>query len=112
MARELIELPWTRPLLVSPLEHDVDAARAAGALTELETAVLDLESSGWWKYRGAKEQAIYDRIGCSTTRYYQLLAALIRNDTAHRAYPQLVARLRRVRDEYLQRRAAPRRSLP
>jgi hypothetical protein len=36
-------------------------------LTDLERAVLDFERS-WWKYEGAKDAAIRERFGCSSTR--------------------------------------------
>ena len=54
-------------------------------------------SSGcWWKYAGAKEQAIRAQFGMSATRYYQVLNALIDRPEALAFDPLLVKRLRRL----------------
>lgn len=45
-------------------------------LTNVELLVLELERS-WWKYQGAKESVIRERLDMSLTRYYQVLNALI-----------------------------------
>jgi hypothetical protein len=79
-----------------------------GELTEREQAVLAFEKQRW-TYAGAKESAIRDIFGCSATRYYQELNGLIDRPEAFVAEPQLVSRLRRVRD---QRRARGRRTRP
>jgi hypothetical protein len=73
-------------------------------LTNLERDVLAFER-GWWKHVGAKETAIRDRFGCSATRYYQLLNALIDRPEALQHDPQLVLRLRRLREQRAARRA-------
>src|SRR5918911_502847 len=52
----------------------------------------------WWKYAGAKEQAIRELFGMSATRYYQVLNALIDRPEALAVDPLLVKRLRRLRD--------------
>ena len=41
----------------------------------------------WWKYAGAKEQAIKELFDMSSTRYYQVLNALIDNPGALDARP-------------------------
>ena len=46
-------------------------------LTEREREILAFERQ-WWKYAGAKEQAIKDLFDMSATRYYQVLNALHR----------------------------------
>jgi len=79
----------------------VEAARQEGpwslpTLDERDRAVLEFERQ-WWKYAGAKEQAIRDLFGMSATRYYQLLNALIDRPEALVADPMLVKRLRRLR---------------
>jgi len=79
----------------------VEAARQEGpwslpTLDERDRAVLEFERQ-WWKYAGAKEQAIRDLFGISATRYYQLLNALIDRPEALVADPMLVKRLRRLR---------------
>ena len=51
----------------------------------------------WWKYAGAKEQAIRELFDMSATRYYQVLNALIDRPEALAADPMLVKRLRRLR---------------
>jgi hypothetical protein len=73
-------------------------------LTDLERDVLTFER-GWWKYAGAKESAIRDRFGLSATHYYQLLNALLDRPEALQHDPQLVLRLRRLREQRAARRA-------
>ena len=53
----------------------------------------------WWRYHGAKEQAIRDIFDIAATRYYQLLNELIDRPEALASDPVLVKRLRRQRDE-------------
>ena len=65
-------------------------------LTDRERQVLVFERQ-WWKHAGAKEQAIRDRFEVSTTRYYQLLNALLDKPAAAEFDPVLVGRLRRLR---------------
>lgn len=65
-------------------------------LDERDRNVLEFERQ-WWKYAGAKEQAIRELFGMSATRYYQLLNALIDRPAALVADPMLVKRLRRLR---------------
>jgi hypothetical protein len=73
-----------------------DAFDAGDGLTERERQVLAFERQ-WWRYAGAKEQAIRDMFGVSSTRYYQLLNALLDNPAALAYDPVLVQRLRRLR---------------
>jgi hypothetical protein len=65
-------------------------------LTEREEQILAFEAR-WWKHAGAKEQAIRDTFGLSSTRYYQLLSGLLDNPAALERDPVLVGRLRRLR---------------
>lgn len=58
--------------------------------------MLDFERQ-WWKYAGAKEQAVRDSFGMPATRYYQVLNALIDRPAALAYDPMLVKRLRRLR---------------
>jgi hypothetical protein len=60
----------------------------------------------WWRHAGAKEQAIRDTFGLSTTRYYQLLNRLLDEPAALIHDPVLVSRLRRLRAS----RSRPRRA--
>jgi hypothetical protein len=67
-----------------------------GTLTDREREILTFERQ-WWKYAGAKEQAIRELFDVSATRYYQLLNSLIDRPEALEADPMLVNRLRRIR---------------
>jgi hypothetical protein len=71
-------------------------AGAAGPLGERERRVLAFERH-WWRYAGAKEEAIRQQFGVGPTAYYQLLSRLI-DDPAAIAYdPMLIKRLQRQR---------------
>ena len=74
-------------------------------LTERERDILAFERQ-WWSHAGAKDQAIRDRFKISSTRYYQLLNALIERREALAAEPMLVKRLRRLRAGRQRNRAA------
>lgn len=76
-------------------------------LTERQREILTFEGQ-WWKYAGAKESAIREQFGCSATRYYQELNALIDQPAALVAHPMLVKRLRRLRQTREQARTARR----
>ena len=62
----------------------------------------------WWKYAGAKEQAIRELFDMSATRYYQVLNALIDRPESLAADPMLVKRLRRLRASRQRARSARR----
>jgi len=62
----------------------------------------------WWKYAGAKEQAIKELFDMSATRYYQVLNQLIDTPEALAADPMLVKRLRRLRASRQRQRSARR----
>jgi hypothetical protein len=79
------------------------------ALDERDREMLDFERE-WWRYAGAKEQAIKARFELSTTRYYELLNRLIDRDEAVEYDPMLVKRLRRLRAQRQRQRAARRAS--
>ncbi|MEU8258733.1 DUF3263 domain-containing protein [Micromonospora inaquosa] len=68
----------------------------APGLTDRERAILAFEQQ-WWRHAGAKEQAVRDTFGVSSTRYYQLLNGLLDNPAALAADPVLISRLRRLR---------------
>ncbi len=94
--------PDSSPSELNEQEHHVPAPREAAAdetapaLDERELQILAFEQK-WWKHAGAKEQAIRDAFGLSSTRYYQLLNALLDNPAALEHDPVLVGRLRRLR---------------
>lgn len=76
-------------------------------LSERDEEILAFERQ-WWKYAGAKEQAIRDRFDMSSTRYYQVLNALIDRPQALQSDPLLVRRLRRLRAARQRQRSARR----
>ena len=83
----------------------VTAARAP--LSDRDREVLAFERQ-WWKYAGAKEQAVKELFDMSATRYYQVLNALIDNPAALEADPMLIKRLRRLRSQRQRTRQARR----
>jgi len=80
---------------------------ADGELSERDRQILEFERH-WWKYAGAKEQAIRELFDMSATRYYQVLNALIDTPAALAADPMLVKRLRRLRASRQRQRSARR----
>ena len=83
-----------------------DSGRADG-LDRRDREILAFERQ-WWKYAGAKEQAIRELFDMSSTRYYQVLNSLIDNPAALAADPMLVKRLRRLRAARQRQRSARR----
>jgi len=79
----------------------------AGELSDRDAEILSFERQ-WWKFAGAKEQAIRDKFEMSATRYYQLLNALIDRPEALAHDPLLVKRLRRLRATRQRNRSARR----
>jgi hypothetical protein len=79
----------------------------AGELSERDREILAFERH-WWKYAGAKEQAVRDLFDMSATRYYQVLNALLDRPEALAADPMLVKRLRRLRAARQRARSARR----
>ena len=79
----------------------------AATLSERDQNVLAFERQ-WWKYAGAKEQAIRELFDMSPTRYYQVLNALLDDPAALAHDPMLVKRLRRMRSERQRNRTARR----
>lgn len=76
-------------------------------LTRRDRDILAFERH-WWKYAGAKEQAIKEMFDLSPTRYYQVLNAVIDNPAALAEDPLLVRRLRRLRTSRQKARSARR----
>lgn len=102
----------------SPTGSDMDAAESllplanaaeqdGDGLSRRDREILAFERQ-WWKYAGAKEQAIRDLFDMSATRYYQVLNALIDRPDALSADPMLVKRLRRLRASRQRARSARR----
>lgn len=65
-------------------------------LSDQDQAILALEKK-WWRYEGAKQQAIRDQLDLTPTRYYHLLNGLLDDPAALAAEPVVVSRLRRQR---------------
>lgn len=76
-------------------------------ITEQEKKMLDLERQ-WWKYAGAKDEAITETLQISAVAYYQALNRLIDTEAALAHDPMLVKRLRRQRDARHRARATRR----
>jgi hypothetical protein len=76
-------------------------------LSSREQEILAFERQ-WWKYAGAKDQAVRELFGMSSTRYYQVLNALIDRHEALIHDPMLVKRLRRMRQSRQRARSARR----
>ena len=76
-------------------------------LSERDREILNFERQ-WWKYAGAKEQAVREKFDMSSTRYYQVLNALIDRPEALAHDPLLVRRLRRLRSTRQRQRSARR----
>ncbi len=92
----------------------MDAARALSVgsstdaeLSERDRAILTFERQ-WWRFAGAKEQAIRELFDMSATRYYQVLNLLIDRPEALAHDPMLVKRLRRMRAARQRARSARR----
>ena len=76
-------------------------------LSDRDREILEFERQ-WWKYSGAKETAVREKFDMSSTRYYQVLNALIDRPEALQADPLLVRRLRRLRAARQRQRSARR----
>ena len=79
----------------------------ADGLSERDRMLLEFERQ-WWKYAGAKENAIRELFDMSATRYYQIVNALIDTPEALAFDPMLVKRLRRLRATRQRARSARR----
>src|ERR687892_2336864 len=88
-------------------ERSGDDDDLTDGLTRREHDILAFERQ-WWKYAGAKEDAIKELFSMSATRYYQVLNALVDRREALAVDPMLVKRLRRMRSRRAKARAARR----
>ena len=93
------------PMIVASSQHE--GKGPLGELSARDAEILAFERQ-WWKFAGAKEQAIRDRFQMSATRYYQVLNALIDKPEALAQDPLLVKRLRRLRATRQRNRSAKR----
>ncbi len=76
-------------------------------LSQRDRDILEFERH-WWKFAGAKEQAVREKFDMGSTRYYQVLNALIDRPEALESDPLLVRRLRRLRASRQRQRSARR----
>jgi hypothetical protein len=88
-------------------EQQPDGEPGDALLSRRDRDILAFERQ-WWKYAGAKEQAIREMFDLSPTRYYQVLNAIIDNPAALAEDPLLVRRLRRLRTSRQKSRSARR----
>ena len=90
------------------VEHPADdGSEPTAELSDRDKEILAFERQ-WWKYAGAKEQAIRELFAMSSTRYYQVLNALIDRPEALAHDAMLVKRLRRTRQSRQRARSARR----
>ena len=92
---------------IARTEQSGDDSDLTDGLTRREHDILAFERQ-WWKYAGAKEQAVRELFDMSPTRYYQVLNALIDKPEALAVDPLLIKRLRRLRTSRQRTRAARR----
>ncbi|MHA7133538.1 DUF3263 domain-containing protein [Oerskovia turbata] len=95
----------TKPL-AAPIEADGGTSDESG-LSARDQEILAFERQ-WWKYAGAKEQAVRELFDMTATRYYQVLNSLIDSPAALAHDPMLVKRLRRMRSTRQRARSARR----
>lgn len=97
--------------MTAPIEDLSEIAPAVvsedGGLCDRDREILAFERQ-WWRYAGAKENAITELFDMSATRYYQVLNALIDLPEALEHDPMLVKRLRRLRGTRQRQRSARR----
>ncbi len=84
-----------------------EQSEPAGELSARDAEILSFERQ-WWKFAGAKDQAIRELFDMSATRYYQVLNTLIDRPEALAQDPLLVKRLRRLRASRQRMRSAKR----
>jgi hypothetical protein len=94
-------------MAMNAAKHVAAEQDPAAALSQRDRDILEFERH-WWKYAGAKEQAVREKFDMSSTRYYQVLNALIDRPEALEADPLLVRRLRRLRASRQRQRSARR----
>ncbi|TWP35470.1 DUF3263 domain-containing protein [Leekyejoonella antrihumi] len=88
-------------------QHQHSEAPSGNPLSERDRSILSFERN-WWKLQGAKEAAIKETFDMSSTRYYQVLNALLDNPASLQHDPMLVKRLQRLRAGRMRQRTARR----
>lgn len=102
-----IDVIWIYDELMIVASSQPEGREPLGELSARDAEILTFERQ-WWKFAGAKEQAIRDKFQMSATRYYQILNALIDKPEALAQDPLLVKRLRRLRATRQRNRSAKR----
>ena len=97
----------TEEATMEAARSSVDEHGAGALLSDRDRGILEFERQ-WWKYAGAKEQAIRDLFDMSATRYYQIVNTLIDTPEALAFDPMLMKRLRRLRATRQRARSARR----
>ena len=92
---------------MSAASEQLSTVAPTAGLSERDREIIAFERQ-WWKYAGSKETAIKELFDMSSTRYYQVLNALIDRPEALEADPLLVRRLRRLRAARQRQRSARR----
>ena len=92
---------------MSAASESVSTVAPTQGLSERDREIISFERQ-WWKYAGSKETAIKELFDMSSTRYYQVLNALIDNPGALEHDPMLIKRLRRLRASRQRARSARR----
>jgi hypothetical protein len=92
---------------VSTASEELSTLSRKTGLCERDREILAFERQ-WWKYAGSKETAIKELFDMSSTRYYQVLNALIDDPAALEHDPMLTKRLRRLRASRQRARSARR----
>ena len=85
----------------------LDNEAAGSSLSQRDRQILEFERQ-WWKYAGAKEQAIRELFDMRAPRYYHITNALIDNPDALAFDPMLIKRLSRMRAARQRARSARR----
>ena len=92
---------------MSAASEQLSTAAPTTGLSERDREIIAFERQ-WWKYAGSKETAIKELFDMSSTRYYQVLNALIDHPAALEHDPMLIKRLRRLRASRQRARSARR----
>ena len=83
------------------MSRSAEFAEGHAPLSDRDVQMLDFESN-WWKYAGAKEEAIRTKFDVSATRYYQRLNSLADNPASmahdNGRYAPVVSRIKRLRE--------------
>lgn len=103
----LMSFARTMAAMVAASNPEHTTSPGVGELSSRDADILAFERQ-WWKFAGAKEQAIRDQFQMSATRYYQVLNNLIDSPAALAHDPLLVKRLRRLRATRQRNRSAKR----